>query len=103
MQDTFGLVPKIAWHVDAFGHSAVNAKLFAEMGFEALFFGRDDYQDKAMRKENQSMEFLWQPTFEGADGATTSGDALFTHLLFNGYAPPEGMGFQNAWYIPSIK
>jgi hypothetical protein len=92
LQDTFGLVPKIGWHVDAFGHSAVNAKLFAEMGFDALFFGRDDFEDKAVRKQNQSMEFLWQPQFEGPDGATKS-EALFTHLLYNGYAPPYGIGF----------
>lgn len=36
----FGIIPKIAWHADAFGHSSTTAKLFAELGFEGFFFGR---------------------------------------------------------------
>lgn len=42
----FGVRPRIAWHLDPFGHSNANARLFAEMGFDALFFARLDYQDK---------------------------------------------------------
>jgi hypothetical protein len=42
----FGIKPKIGWQIDAFGHSSTNAMLFAEMGFDAWFFGRLDYQDK---------------------------------------------------------
>ena len=29
----FGVVPKHAWHADAFGHSASTVELFARMGF----------------------------------------------------------------------
>lgn len=39
----FGVRPKIAWHIDPFGHSAANARLFAEMGYDAFFIDRDDY------------------------------------------------------------
>jgi alpha-mannosidase len=46
LKSEFGIVPKIAWHIDEFGHSAVNAMLFAQMGFEAIFFARDDETDK---------------------------------------------------------
>ena len=35
--------PRIGWHVDPFGHSSANARLFADMGFDAWFFGRLDY------------------------------------------------------------
>jgi alpha-mannosidase len=45
----FGVRPRIGWHVDPFGHSTANPRLFAEMGFDAWFFARIDYQDKAQR------------------------------------------------------
>jgi hypothetical protein len=35
LKSEFGVVPKIGWHIDAFGHSSTNARLFAEFGFEA--------------------------------------------------------------------
>lgn len=42
---TFGVTPKVAWQIDPFGHSATQASLLsAAAGFEALFFGRADYQ-----------------------------------------------------------
>lgn len=41
--DNFGVKPRIGWQVDTFGHSNANARLFAEMGFDALFFARLDY------------------------------------------------------------
>ncbi len=44
-----GVTPRIGWHVDPFGHSSTNPRLFAEMGFDAWFFGRVDYQDKIER------------------------------------------------------
>jgi hypothetical protein len=38
LKNEFGVVPRIGWHVDPFGHSSTNARLFADMGFEAWFF-----------------------------------------------------------------
>ena len=45
----FGTQPRIGWQIDPFGHSNTNARLFAEMGFDAIFFARIDYQDKILR------------------------------------------------------
>lgn len=61
MNDTFGKcgLPKVAWQIDPFGHSREQASLFAQMGYDGLFFGRLDYQDKAFRKENHDMEMIW--------------------------------------------
>jgi hypothetical protein len=33
---------KIAWQLDPFGHSNTNAYLLTKMGYEALFFARQD-------------------------------------------------------------
>lgn len=42
LQKEFGITPKIGWNLDAFGHSATNARLFAQLGFEAQFFSHID-------------------------------------------------------------
>ena len=75
----FGVKPRIGWQVDPFGHSNTNARLFAEMGFDALFFGRLDYQDKNKRMNEKSMEWIWMPN---ADSLGTDVN-LFTHAMYN--------------------
>jgi alpha-mannosidase len=42
LKKEFGVVPKVGWMVDSFGHSASNAALFADFGFDAMFIGRMD-------------------------------------------------------------
>ncbi len=45
LQKTFGKVPRVGWQIDPFGHSSTQAGLMsAQVGFDALFFGRADYQ-----------------------------------------------------------
>lgn len=39
----FGVKPRVGWHIDPFGHSNANPRLFAEMGFDAWFFARLDF------------------------------------------------------------
>ena len=42
---TFGKIPSVGWQIDPFGHSATHASLLLGlMGYDALFFGRADYQ-----------------------------------------------------------
>ena len=42
---TFGYNPRIGWQVDPFGHSSTQASLMTgALGFDALYFGRADYQ-----------------------------------------------------------
>lgn len=61
IKDEFGVTPRIGWQIDPFGHSAVQAYLLgAEVGFDSLFFGRIDYQDRAKRKGEKSLEVVWQ-------------------------------------------
>ena len=57
----FGVKPNIGWQIDPFGHSATNARIFAEMGFDAFFSARMDFGDKEMQKAEKSLEALWIP------------------------------------------
>lgn len=55
-----GVIPKVGWQLDPFGHSASQASLLTyKMGFDALFFGRMDYQELRLRQLQRSCEGLW--------------------------------------------
>ena len=82
----FGVRPRAGWHLDPFGHSSTNAALFADMGFSGWFFARLDYQDKAERLANRSMEFLWRPMWRNRGEAAE----IFTHAMYDHYYPPPG-------------
>lgn len=62
LNDTVGPngAPKIGWQIDPFGHSREQASLFAQFGFDGVFFARLDNQDRETRKRNKTMDFLWQ-------------------------------------------
>ncbi|XP_069124923.1 lysosomal alpha-mannosidase-like [Argopecten irradians] len=81
--------PRVAWQIDPFGHSREQASLFAQMGFDGLFFGRLDYQDKDERIRKKSMEMLWR----GSPTNLKNISDLFTGVLYNGYGPPNGFCF----------
>ena len=73
LQHALGVIPTIGWQLDPFGHSAVQASLFtARTGFDALYFGRIDYQDLALRRNRQACEGLWQPSQRGSLSVSTS-------------------------------
>lgn len=74
-------VPRVAWQIDPFGHSREQASLFAQLGFDGLFFGRLDWRDKATRMANKTMEMVWHSGYYEEDD-------LFTGVLYNYYFPP---------------
>ena len=82
----FGISPKIAWMIDSFGHTQANAALFSDMGFEALFMGRVDYQVKEQMKKDKSMIFLWRP-LQKHFGMQKQ---ILTQATLNGYSFPPG-------------
>ena len=80
----FGKQPKIGWTIDPFGHSKTNIKLYAEMGFDAVFLTRVDRAEEAERRRNGEMEFVWE----------SSGSSIFTHVFYGPlYQAPKGFGF----------
>ncbi|XP_004716876.2 lysosomal alpha-mannosidase-like [Echinops telfairi] len=88
LENTFGKDgrPHVAWHIDPFGHSREQASLFAQMGFDGIFLGRVDYQDKNIRKRMHQMEQVWR----GSVSLPPPTADLFTCILPNVYEPPRG-------------
>ncbi|KAL2086870.1 hypothetical protein ACEWY4_017929 [Coilia grayii] len=88
LNDTFGPCgrPRVAWHIDPFGHAREHASMFAQMGYDGFFFGRLDYQDRERRKKAKELELLWRAS-ESLSPPTAD---LFTGILPNGYNPPDG-------------
>ncbi|KAM9956542.1 hypothetical protein ACTFIR_003260 [Dictyostelium discoideum] len=86
--ENFGVMPKIGWHVDPFGHSATQARIFGQLGFDAFIIGRMDYQDIDARLENKQMEFMWRST------QSTPENQVFTSVLRAMYCTPDGFNFE---------
>ena len=84
-----GIKPRIGWHLDPFGHSTANQALFADMGMEAMFVGRLDFEDKQKRLEDLTMEFIWEP-FSKDRGETQQ---IFFHNMYDHYYPPPGFSW----------
>ena len=86
----FGVKPSIGWQIDPFGHSNTNARLFAEMGFDAWFFARLDGEDKQRRVDANELEFVWMPNAKSLGKDVN----IFTHVLFNHYSAPPNFNFE---------
>ena len=84
LKRTFNITVDIGWQIDPFGHSSGYASLLCQMGFNALFLGRIDYQDKEMRLNNRNMEMVWVPD---------SSNNLFTHINYHFYWNPPSFCF----------
>ncbi|PRP80616.1 hypothetical protein PROFUN_11559 [Planoprotostelium fungivorum] len=85
----FGVRPKIGWHVDPFGHAATQATLFSDMGFDAFFFGRIDYQEQKWRNDTREMEFIWRNS--KSRGEKTD---MWSHVLYASYSYLPGFAWE---------
>ena len=90
LKKNLGVIPKVGWQLDPFGHSSTQSSFMSSlMGFDALFFGRIDYQDLQLRHETKECEGLW-------DSSPNVGNPIFWGLTgsYNGqYAAPRGFCF----------
>ncbi|KAL3617629.1 hypothetical protein CASFOL_037950 [Castilleja foliolosa] len=90
IKEEFKIVPRIGWQIDPFGHSAVQAYLLgAEVGFDALYFARIDYQDRAKRRDEKKLEVLWQ-----GSKSRGSSSQIFAGAFKSHYSPPTGFHFE---------
>ena len=77
--------PRGTWQIDPFGHSNTEAWLLgSEAGFESLFWGRMDWQDRTMRYKKQQgtngFEWIWQ----GSSSLGASADIFAGNLFQTG-------------------
>ncbi|KAK9271505.1 hypothetical protein L1049_001864 [Liquidambar formosana] len=99
IKDEFGKIPRVGWQIDPFGHSAVQAYLLgAELGFDSLFFARIDYQDRAKRKDEKSLEVVWR-----GSKSLGSSSQIFTGIFPRHYDPPDGFTFEINDISPPIQ
>ncbi|XP_015893890.3 probable alpha-mannosidase At5g13980 isoform X2 [Ziziphus jujuba] len=90
IKEEFDVTPRIGWQIDPFGHSAVQAYLLgAEVGFDSFFYGRIDYQDRAKRKIEKSLEVVWR----GSKSLGSSAQ-IFAGAFPENYEPPPGFYFE---------
>ncbi|EEF31544.1 lysosomal alpha-mannosidase, putative [Ricinus communis] len=90
IKEQFNKTPRAGWQIDPFGHSAVQAYLLgAELGFDSVHFARIDYQDRAKRKVDKSLEVIWR-------GSKTFGSSsqIFANTFPVHYSPPPGFHFE---------
>eukprot|EP00850_Spirogloea_muscicola_P002507 SM000009S23636 [mRNA] locus=s9:1224350:1238286:+ [translate_table: standard] len=91
--------PRVGWQIDPFGHSATQASLLsAEVGFDALFFARADYDDIKRRRKDLEMEMIWRGSKSLAESAQ-----IFAGLLGHHYDPPEGFRYETKSQDPPIQ
>ncbi|OMO99297.1 hypothetical protein COLO4_13373 [Corchorus olitorius] len=99
IKDEFGQIPRVGWQIDPFGHSAVQAYLLgAELGFDSLFFARIDYQDRAKRLKDKTLEVVWQ-----GSKSLGSSSQIFTGIFPRHYDPPDGFTFEINDVSPPIQ
>ncbi|XP_053907882.1 lysosomal alpha-mannosidase [Cuculus canorus] len=90
--------PRVAWQIDPFGHARQLAATFAQMGYDGLFLGRVDHQDKAQREELRQMEMIWRASTSLQPPAAD----IFTGILPNMYNPPPGFCWDQLCSDPPV-
>ncbi|KAG4915573.1 hypothetical protein JHK87_053130 [Glycine soja] len=99
IKEEFDKVPRVGWQIDPFGHSAVQAYLLgAELGFDSHFFARIDYQDRAKRLKEKTLEVIWQ-----GSRSLGSSSQIFTGIFPRHYDPPDGFTFEINDVSPPIQ
>ncbi len=84
-------VPRVAWQLDPFGHSSTQASLLgSEAGFDAIFFGRIDYQDLQSRHDTKNCEGIWKASENLNDTSIFWG---LTGSYMGNYGAPRGFCF----------
>jgi hypothetical protein len=71
--------------VDAFGHSASNAALFSDFGFDAIFMAREPNEGRIKRNNEGELSFIWKP-FSKHFGDSKE---IYSHFFSSHYTAPD--------------
>ncbi|EAS04708.3 glycoside hydrolase family 38 amine-terminal domain protein (macronuclear) [Tetrahymena thermophila SB210] len=88
VKDHLDVIPSIGWQIDPFGHQSTNAALFSQMGFNAQWFARVDYQDFEYRKSEKRLEMIWQPQEQCEE------NYIFSAVNYKHYDAPTNFYFE---------
>ena len=98
LKETFDFVPTVGWQIDPFGHSSTQAALLsAEAGFDALYFGRIDYQDLNLRRDEKRVEGIWRGSESLGDNAQVFWG--LTGSYGGNYGPPSGFNWVSVFFL----
>eukprot|EP01129_Flabellula_baltica_P000848 TRINITY_DN1078_c0_g1_i1.p1 TRINITY_DN1078_c0_g1~~TRINITY_DN1078_c0_g1_i1.p1 ORF type:complete len:965 (+),score=111.58 TRINITY_DN1078_c0_g1_i1:28-2895(+) len=90
LQSIFGIVPKVGWHIDPFGHQQTQAALMYQFGFDGFFFARIDFEDYQQRKESRNLQTIWRPSPSAGPQ-----NQVFVGAFWDGtYCYPRGFNFE---------
>jgi len=90
LKEELDYIPRVGWQIDPFGHSATQAALLsAEVGFDALYFARIDWQESKVRTAAKSMEMVWR----ASESLGPAAEVFTGAFLDGGYGPPPGFDF----------
>ena len=70
----------------------------SQMGYDGLFFARNDYADKNQRLKDNTMEMVWRPSRSLGNASD-----LFTGVFLFHYGPPPGFCFDIKCADPPIQ
>lgn len=86
-------VPMVGWQIDPFGHSATQASTLSyAAGFDALYFGRIDYRDRAQRIATAECEGVWRASPSMGEHAQVFWG--LTGSYDGNYGAPRGFDFE---------
>jgi alpha-mannosidase len=101
LKKELSVVPSVGWQLDPFGHSATQASLMtSKVGFDALYFGRIDYQDLELRRLTRECEGLWNSTGGGGGDSTIFWG--LTGSYGGNYGAPNGFCFDQFCHDPDL-
>ncbi|PRP78438.1 hypothetical protein PROFUN_13701 [Planoprotostelium fungivorum] len=85
LRDHFDVTPRIAWQIDAFGHSSLTPVLFSQMGYDYLVLNRIHHYLKDAYREEKQLQFIWE-----ASPSLKERHSMFSHILYDHYSTKAG-------------
>ena len=94
--EEFNVVPKTAWFIDSFGHSAGNAYMMSRLNYDNLVLGRMHVDYLELIKKRKIVEFNWVPFNLNRN--------IFTHIMPLHYGfPIQDLKSSNGYFRSSFK
>jgi Glycosyl hydrolases family 38 N-terminal domain len=66
------------------GHSIANPRVLAESGIEAVFMLHIEQEDRKLRLQDKSMEFVWRPMYDHLGRRAE----VFGHVFYDFFTSP---------------